>query len=152
MSRVLKKGRVAKIKEIKIDGLTAHEWGLGELTQEEAEALEREVTVMGADRIRNRDAGEYVRRRESFTGSNLYGQWRRNELGVYPRYVVSSYGDHYIMFVWENGVWYENVDRYTTTSSKHRTQAHPHEETMPMDTKTMDTLARYGMGGVAVMR
>ena len=71
---------------------------------------------MSADKIRNRDAGEYVRRRESFTGSNLYGQWRSNELGV------------------------------------HRTQAHPHEETIPMDTKTMDTLARYGMGGVAVMR
>jgi hypothetical protein len=102
------------------------------------------------NRVANRDARKYVQERKPFTGSNTEGVWRRD---IYKgseahlrRYVVTSYGDHCPLFIWEDGVWYENVDWF---KSKHKTQLHPQCETMPMTCKDMLCLMYYGIGGVA---
>jgi hypothetical protein len=97
-----------------------------------------------APRITNVTARQYVQRKESFQGNNLYGEWRGD------RYVVTSYGDHFPLFIWEDGTWYENIEKITVTTSKHRTQTHPHEDTLPMTCKDMVVIMDHGIVGVAV--
>lgn len=80
----------------------------------------------------NRYASDYVRNQKPFTNSNnqLYGEW------VTPdTYAVFSYGPHWPLYIWRNGVWFENEDRYSVngdrysvTTSRHRTYAHPRGE------------------------
>ena len=53
-----------------------------------------------------------VQNKESFQGSNLFGQWMTKRDQPYSRYVVYSYGYHWPLFVYENGVWYENADKF----------------------------------------
>jgi len=98
----------------------------------------------GVKRVTNVLVRKYVQAQERFRGNNLYGEWRGD------RYVVTSYGDHWPLFIWEDGTWYENVDKYSVTTSKHRSQAHPHEETMPMTCEDMLVLMDYGIVGVGL--
>ena len=97
-----------------------------------------------APRITNVTARQYVQKRERFHGNNLYGEYHGD------RYVVTSYGDHFPLFIWEDGTWYENIEKITVTTSKHRTQTHPHEDTLPMSVENMRVLVDYGIAGVAV--
>jgi len=53
-------------------------------------------------------------------------------------------------FIWENGTWYENIEKITVTTTKHRTQTHPHEDTLPMTCKDMVVIMDHGIVGVAV--
>ena len=108
---------------------------------EQANQLRRRF---GMKRITNVTARQYVQKREKFHGNNLYGEWRGD------RYVVTSYGDHFPLFIWENGTWYENIDKYSVTTSKHRTQTHPHEDTLPMTCNDMVVIMNHGIVGVAV--
>lgn len=111
---------------------------------------------MKPQQIANSRARALVQRRMPFDGSNTYGRiYPPNEHCLNTRYVVYSYGEHFPLFVAETGEdgrtdWYENADRYSPTTSKHRSQLHPHAQTMPMTTEKMKTLARYGIAGVAV--
>jgi len=57
---------------------------------------------------------------------------------------VYSYGKHWPLFIWENGVWYENEDRASVSTSKHRTQLHPHAETRLLPADAMRKIAAYG--------
>jgi hypothetical protein len=85
------------------------------------------------ERIANRDCRSYVQNRHSFIGSNLYAEHRL--VGNYPHsdcrhYTVYSYGYHYPMYIHVPDVgWFENEDKYSMTTSKHRSQAHPHTDT-----------------------
>ena len=98
-----------------------------------------------APRITNVTARKYVQQREPFRGNNLYGEWK------YGRYVVTSYGDHFPLFIWEEGTWYENIEKaWSVTTAKHRTQAHPHEDTLPMTCNDMVVIVKHGIVGVAV--
>jgi hypothetical protein len=98
------------------------------------------------DRIANRDARPYVRRRRPFVGSNhtLTAKWTDDDL----RYVVYSYGS-WPLFVYDAMVarWFENKDRYSVTTSKHRTQTHPHpiDGTTLLSKQEMVTLAAEGI-------
>jgi hypothetical protein len=40
--------------------------------------------------------------------------------------------------------------RFTVTTTKHRTQTHPHEDTLPMTWKDMVVIMNHGIVGVAV--
>ena len=104
---------------------------------------------MKLERVANRDARRHVQERKPFIGSNTEGVWRRDSNTHELRYVVTSYGTHWPLFIWEDGVWYENVDKYSPTTSKHHSQLHPLVETMPMTCKDMVCLMYYGIGGVA---
>ena len=48
-------------------------------------------------------------------------------------YIVYSYGKHFPLFVFDKqtGTWYTNEDKYSVTTSKHRTQCLPY--TVPSD-------------------
>jgi hypothetical protein len=76
----------------------------------------------------NRAAGALVSRQVVFKGSNTYSE--RN--GV--QYVVYSYGEHFPLYLWVNdtmggttpeGVWYENRERYSSSTTRHRSQLRP---------------------------
>lgn len=72
-------------------------------------------------KIANRNAREYVRTLQPFTANNLYAE----NAGVF--YVVYSYGEHWPLWVYdgENDCWYENDDKYSSTTSKHKSQTRP---------------------------
>ena len=48
------------------------------------------------------------------------------------------------------GQWYENTDRYGTTTSKHHSQAHPHRDTIGLSCDDMQYLE--GFGAIALTR
>jgi hypothetical protein len=79
-----------------------------------------------APRINGRTCRPYVQARKAFTNSNgqLYAVNHTPML-----YVVYSYGDHWPLFVWDGFDWYENEDRYSNTTTRHRSYAHPYANT-----------------------
>ena len=107
----------------------------------------------------NLNARQYVQRRESFDGSNLYARtYLANDRCLTNRYVVYSYGSHFPLFIaeWLPGdgrvQWYENVDKYSVTTSKHKSQTHPLEANiLPMTSDAMRTIADWGTAGLAAM-
>ena len=74
------------------------------------------------------DCRRYVQQRRNFATSNkqLYGYSIKR--GDTVLYVVWSYGYHWPLFVYRDGVWFHNEDKYGPTTSKHHTKAHPHED------------------------
>ena len=78
-------------------------------------------------RINGRLARPYVQARNPFQNhsSQLYAVQHTPTL-----YVVYSYGSHWPLFVHDGFDWHENEDRCSPTTSKHRTQTHPHTETI----------------------
>lgn len=101
---------------------------------------------MKIPKVPNRDVRQYVQSRKLFTGSNLYGVWNVTGEGETREewYVVYSYGRHWPLFIYTNGVWYENEDKYGTTTSKHRSQSHPLCTTVFMPRENMLILAAGG--------
>lgn len=76
---------------------------------------------------------------------SLYGTQKMAADGE-TMYVVYSYGEHWPLFVYHAGVWYENEDRYSVTTSKHRSASHPHCETQHV---ACDALKRFISRGMA---
>ena len=72
----------------------------------------------------NKDAREYVQQCKPFKANNLFAELRGDT------YIVFSYGYHWILFVCKGGVWYENKEKYSVTTGKHRSQANPRCETL----------------------
>lgn len=98
------------------------------------------------DRIANKDARVYVQSGDPFIGSNTFAEWV-NSGGGASRYVVYSYGDHWPLFIFEEGKWYENAEKRSVTTSKHRTQLHPLCETEKQSAKAMREIANLGTAG-----
>lgn len=105
-------------------------------------------------KIANRDARQFVKNRVAFEGSNLYAKRHTSEQGenMVSWYTVYSYGEHYPMFIHINGHWFENEDKYSPTTSKHRLQCHPRTMTFPLSTRWMQVLAEQGYVALAKMR
>ena len=70
-------------------------------------------------RIANRDASFYTQKHLPFVGNNLFAT-KDGE-----KYTVWSYGYHWPLWIYKDGKWYENNDKYSVTTSKHKTQSHP---------------------------
>jgi hypothetical protein len=97
----------------------------------------------------NRDARQYVQRKVEFTGSNTFAE---TQGGDTMRYVVYSYGYHFPMYIaeWQvgdrdNATWYENADKYSSSTSKQQSQMRPTSDTIKLCTDDMKSVA---MGGV----
>lgn len=71
----------------------------------------------------NSRARAQVQAKLPFAGNNTFGEQRGDA------YVVFSYGHHWPLFVYLGGTWYENQEKYSPTTSKHRGQLHPLEDT-----------------------
>lgn len=111
-----------------------------------------------AKRINGRQSRPYVQRREPFKNSNgqLYAEWlgldgRENSEA---RYCVYSYGPHWPLFIYVPHVntWFENKDKYGPTTSKHRTQTHPHCDTVSLTFDQMKLLDRLGYSSLVTDR
>ena len=107
-------------------------------------------------KIANRDARKFVQKQHPFEGNNLYAQFHtmKNDDGTHTGhwYAVYSYGDHWPLFVHADDTWFENEDRHGVTTSKHRTQAHPHCHTVLLSKAWMIRLARGGYNAIAKER
>ncbi len=107
-------------------------------------------------KVANSKCRQHVQSRTDFKGSNLYGQWRNNiidpETPDNSRYIVFSYGEHYPLFIYANGCWFENEDKYSVSTSKHRSQSHPHVPTVLLSTRWMCQLATRGYAAIAKER
>ena len=107
-------------------------------------------------RTTNRGARQCVANRVAFSNSNkqLYGGWNASVSTKYddgPVYVVYSYGSHFPLYAYHEGLWYGNSDKYSVTTSRHRTYAHPPVPTQDIhwkDTRDMRTLAEGGFGAL----
>lgn len=112
-------------------------------------------------RISNRDTSSHVKDRCVFKNYNdtLWGEWYEQgipETGeVVRRYCVYSYRYSWPLFVAETGAdgevhWFENIDRFSVTTSRHKTQAHPRVPTTLMTVGAMRRIVREGMVGLVV--
>ncbi len=107
-------------------------------------------------KVANRNARQYVQRLHPFEGSNLYGTFfctnpSSTALGD-SGYVVYSYGQHWPLFINVCDQWFENKDRHSVTTSKHRSQTHPHQPTILLSTDHMKLLVRKGYRALVATR
>jgi len=72
-------------------------------------------------KVSNKNAREYVERKQEFKGNNTFAEYIGND------YVVYSYGRHFPIYTFKNGKWYANSDKYSVSTSKHQTQLCPNE-------------------------
>jgi len=91
-------------------------------------------------RFTNNECQAEARGRRLFSNKNhtLFGG-RQGD-----RFIVYSYGVHFPLYVWDDGQWYENEDRYSTTTSRHRTQVRPSYNTIKFSTERMKVIAEGG--------
>lgn len=80
--------------------------------------LERTDITKKKVRISNTRARDLVTHKIPFAGSNTKGEYRNGS------YVVFSY-DWYPIFVFRDGQWFENEQKYSPTTSKQTTQLRP---------------------------
>lgn len=71
----------------------------------------------------NIKCSQYVDDKMSFQANNIFSE-NHGE-----KYFVFSYGHHWILYAYVDGIWYENKDRYSVSTSKHRSQARPNAQT-----------------------
>jgi hypothetical protein len=126
---------------------------------------------MKQKKIANREVREYVRTRSEFRGSNLFaeyvvakytdegGEWQELFYGLGDNYklrgarrcyVVYSYSRLWPLFIYdeEGGVWFENTDSRSVTTSKHKTQTHPLVPTIACSVDTMRKVITEGVNAV----
>lgn len=70
----------------------------------------------------NKNVRHLVENCEVFTGSHLFSEFTNK-----GAYVVYSYGHHFPIYAFINGLWHENKDKYSVSTSKHQSQAKPHD-------------------------
>lgn len=77
-----------------------------------------------------------VQRRTPFeiSSKSLYAEWVRDY------YVVYSYGEHFPMYVWDGARWLGNDDKYSPSTTRHQSAAHPYDVAQWMHT---EELKRY---------
>lgn len=85
-------------------------------------------------KVANSKARSFVQLLKPFTGNNTFAEVRN---GVY---VVFSYGDHFPLFVYLNGVWFENEDKFSRSTSKQQGQLHPLCDTQKLSTKALQSI------------
>ena len=89
-------------------------------------------------------ARQYVQQKVNFTNSS--GSFYAVHSYSLRQYVVYSYGPHWPLFIYSaiTKTWYENTDRYGTTTSKHHGQAHPLTDTIGLCCADMKLLDQHG--------
>lgn len=108
--------------------------------------------LSGVPRVANAKCRQYVADREPFKGSNLYGVYSLVDTD-HEVYTVFSYGDHFPMFIYTEGMWFENEDKFSKSTSRHYSQAKPYGiKPILLSTRWMQRLARNGYQGIAQER
>ena len=87
----------------------------------------------------NRDSHLCTSKKEPFKAHNLFGEYNYNSI-----YVVYSYGYHFPLYAFKNGLWYENIDKYSVSTSKQKTQSRPNTtEFLKVSTEEIQQLIKY---------
>lgn len=73
----------------------------------------------------NNKSSLYTIAKLPFRGSNLEGFWKKGREGK-KYYIVQSY-EWYPVFIFRDGIWYENVDSYSSTTAKQKSQSKPYD-------------------------
>ncbi len=81
--------------------------------------------------VSNKDCRALVQRRKLFKGSNLFSE-EHGDL-----YVVYSYGPHHPLFVHDGMGWYHNTDKYSASTTRHKSQADPRLPSLPKTTEEL---------------
>lgn len=103
--------------------------------------------------LTNREVRKYVAKRLPFENNNktLFGEWVTDDT-----YAVYSYGRHWPLFVWERTTerWYENEEKYSVTTTRHRTHTNPYPEkpTIPVSLAFIRKLSVEGYPAIAAAR
>lgn len=71
--------------------------------------------------------------------STLWGEFVSDGL-----YVVYSYRRSWPIYANWKGVWFANKDRFSRTTSKHQSQAHPLTQCVPVERISLEYLALFG--------
>lgn len=96
------------------------------------------------EKVANTKCRNHVVARLPFQGSNLYAEWVKPLANNAKQYVVYSYGQHFPAYIYADGVWFENEDKYSPTTSKHMSQARPTDKTILLSTRAMIALVAEG--------
>lgn len=108
-------------------------------------------------KVSNTKARAKVQELTPFKGSNTFAEYNAPQGDTLThRYVVYSYGYHFPMFIaeWLDGQspqWYENLDKYSPSTSKQQSQLHPHTKTFYYTTEQMKRIAQSGMAGLVAL-
>lgn len=78
-----------------------------------------------------------------FLGNSIYAQWWTCANGL-RMYVVFSYGIHWPLFIWHGGKWYANGDKYSVTTSRHKSAANPGEPAEELSCEEMKQFVHSG--------
>lgn len=71
-------------------------------------------------RTSNAKARGFVETKTPFKGANTFGEWVNAKV-----FAVYSYGYHWPLYACIDGCWFENIDKYSQTTSKHKSQLRP---------------------------
>jgi len=80
----------------------------------------------------NTKADLYTKAQLPFRGSNLEGYWKNYRGKKY--YVVQSWG-WYPVFIFRDGIWYENIDRFSSSTSRQMYRSQPYDYNNSLDSK-----------------
>ncbi len=92
-------------------------------------------------RISNKNSAEYVENKVEFKANNVFAVDNGCNM-----YCVFSYGYHFPMYVYVDGKWYENSDKYSVSTSKQQTQARPSYNMQYKSTKELLEIIRINNG------
>ena len=91
------------------------------------------VTVI---KTTNAKCSKFVEEKIPFKANNIFAE-KTSE----GNYIVYSYGYHFPIYAFVDGVWYENSDKYSVSTSKQQTQARPSVEVLnKVNTNTLKAL------------
>lgn len=107
------------------------------------------------ERLTNPETKKYVRKRQNFIGSHIYGE---DLGGLGKMYVAYSYGEQFPAYLWFKNKWYHNTDKYVLDdgsvndpTEQHKADMRPVQDTHGLSTLAMNTMIRkfknkYGIG------
>lgn len=107
------------------------------------------------ERITNPDSKKFVRDRENFIGSHIYGE---DLGGLGKMYVAYSYGEQFPAYLWYNDKWYHNTSNYVLDdgtinepTNQHKEDMRPVQDTHGLSTFALNTMInkfkrKHGLG------
>jgi hypothetical protein len=107
------------------------------------------------ERITNPESKNFVKNRENFIGSHIYGE---DLGGLGKMYVAYSYGEQYPAYLWYNDKWYHNTSNYVLDdgtvnepTNQHKIDMRPVQDTHGLSTFALNTMInkfkkKHGLG------
>lgn len=104
----------------------------------ESDIFEYDDDIIDEERITNVESKEFVKKRENFIGSHIYGE-DIGDLGL--MYVSYSYGEQYPAYLWYDDQWYHNTDDYINEDGtiNEFNKAHMNDMRPTLDTHGLST-------------